>query len=162
MVDKAAGIFDGGAGAEAIEINLIANEAMKIGSPCQLFDAGTGEIMPRAGHPTSNVVPVVGVVTGGDNNGIWVDGVLATDGLAAAAAGEVVKVCIFGRCKVRVDGDTGAAVVAGVSRLAYVSDGLADVALVAENAFAVAGQDSAGAADAIICFVNDTGLDRIV
>jgi len=157
MADKAAGIFDGGAGAEAIEINLIANEAMKIGSPCQLFDAASGEIMPRAGHPTSNLVPVVGVVTGGDNNGIWVDGTTTNDGNAAAAAGEVVKVCILGRCKVRVDGDTAGAVVAGVSRLAYVSDGLADVALATEEAFAVAGQDSAGASDAIICFVNDAG-----
>ena len=162
MADKAAGIFDGGAGAEAIEINLIANEAMKIGSPVQLFDAASGEIMPRAGHPTSNLVPVVGVVTGGDNNGIWVDGTLTNDGNAAAAAGEVVKVCIFGRCKCRVDGDTAGAFVAGVSRLAYKADGVADVALVTENAFAVAGQDATGAFDAIIVFVNDTGLDRIV
>ncbi len=157
MADKAAGIFDGGAGAEAIEINMIANEAMKIGSPVQAFDAGSGEIFPRAAHPSSNLVPVIGVVTGGDNNGIWVDGTVTNDGLAAAAAGEVVKVCIFGRCKVRVDGDTAGAVVAGVSRLAYVSDGLADVALATENAFAVAGQDATAAFDAIICFVNDAG-----
>ena len=157
MADLALGLFDGEAGAEAIVINAIANEALLIGSPVQWVDAASGEKMPRVAHPTAVTVPVIGVVVGGDNNGIWVDGTTTNDGLAAAAAGEVVRVCTFGRCKVRVDG-AGTAVAAGVSLLSYDTDGVAEVAVATDFAFALAGQDATGTTDAIICNVNPTGV----
>lgn len=157
MADLASGLFDGASGAEALVINAIANEALKIGSPVQYVDAAAGEIFPRVAHPTASTVPVIGVVVGGDNNGIWVDGTTVNDGEAAAAAGETVKVCIYGRCKVRVDGNA-AAVVAGVSQLAYDADGVADVATATDYAFAIAMQDSTNATDAILCQVQATGV----
>jgi len=157
MADLALGLFDGEAGAEAVVINAIANEALAIGSPVIWIDAATGEKMPRVGHPAAATEPVIGVVTGGDNNGIYVDGTLTNDGLAAAAAGEVVRVCIGGRCKVRVNG-SGTAVAAGTSRLAFSADGIAVVAVATAYAFAIAGQDATGNTDAIICLIQPTGI----
>ena len=157
MADLALGLFDGEAGAEAVVINAIANEALKIGSPVQWVDAASGEKMPRVAHPTAATVPVIGVVVGGDNNGIYKDGTTTNDGDAAAAAGEVVRVCTFGRCKVRVNG-SGTAVAAGVSQLAYSADGIAVVAVATAFAFGIAGQDATGNTDAIICNVNPTGV----
>jgi len=156
MADKALGLFDGEAGAEAIVINAIANEALKIGSIVSLLAAATGEIMPRVAHPALSTSTAIGVVTGGDNNGIYVDGLLANDGDAAAAAGEVVRVCIFGRCKIRVDGNAGAIVVG--NGLAFDADGVADLAVVTDYTVPLAGQGSTVATDAILCFVNPTGI----
>lgn len=156
MADKALGLFDGEAGAEAVVINAIANEALKIGSIVSFAAAATGEIMPRVAHPAAATSPAIGVVTGGDNNGIYVDGLVANDGDAAAAAGEVVRVCILGRCKIRVDGAASAIVVG--EALAYASDGVAGDAAVTDFTVAFAGQASTVATDAIICLVNPTGV----
>ncbi len=157
MADKALGIFDGAAGAEALVINAIADEALKIGSPVTIIAAGSGEKLPRVAHPAAKTDAIIGVVVGGDNNGIFVDGTTTNDGDAAAAAGETVRVCIYGRCKVRVDG-AGTAVAAGVSLLAYDADGVAEVAVATEYVFGVAAQDATGTTDAIICMVSPQGV----
>jgi len=156
MADKAAGIFDGGAGAEAIEINAIANEALKIGSPVALLAAASGEIFARVAHPAAKTNVIIGVVTGGDNNGIWVDGTTTNDGNAAAAAGEVVKVCIFGRCKVRVDGNVSNIAVG--EQLSFDADGFARETEATSFTFGVAQQASTADGDAILCYVQPTGI----
>jgi len=157
MADLIGGIFDGAAGAEALVVNAIANEAIKIGSPVVYVAPASGEIFPRVAHPAAATDEIIGVVVGGDNNGIWVDGTVVNDGEAAAAAGEVVKVCIFGRCKVRVKAD-GVNIVAGANPLTYLSDGIADSALVTDYTFGVALTTTSGVEDAILCLVNPTGV----
>lgn len=157
MADLIGGIFDGAAGAEALVVNAIANEAIKIGSPVVYVAPASGEIFPRVAHPAAATDEIIGVVVGGDNNGIWVDGTTTNDGDAAAAAGEVVKVCIFGRCKVRVKADA-TNTVAGATPLTYQADGFADAALVTDYTFGVALTAATGAADAILCLVNPTGV----
>lgn len=157
MTDLATGLFDGASGTEAIVINAIANEALKIGSPVVFVAAAAGEVFPRVAHPANAQDEIVGVCVGGDNNGIWKDGTLVNDGDAAAAAGETVKVCIFGRCKVRVKAD-GTSIVAGATPLTYLSDGIADAALVTDYVFGVGLQSTSGVEDAILCHVNPTGV----
>lgn len=157
MADLIGGIFDGAAGAEALVINAIANEAIKIGSPVVFVAPASGEIFPRVAHPAAATDEIIGVVVGGDNNGIWVDGSTTNDGDAAAAAGEVVKVCTQGRCKVRVKAD-GTNITAGADQLTYQADGFADVATATDWAFAVALTTATGATDAILCYVNPTGI----
>jgi len=157
MADLIGGIFDGAAGAEAIVVNAIANEALAIGSPVVYVVAAAGEIFPRVAHPAGATDEIIGVVVGGDNNGIWVDGTLTNDGDAAAAAGEVVKVCIFGRCKVRVKADV-TNLVAGETPLTYLSDGIADAAIATDYTFGLALTTTTGAEDAVLCLVQPTGV----
>lgn len=157
MADKAGGIFDGAAGAEALVINATANEALKIGSPVIYVTAAAGEIFPRVAHPAANTEAMIGVVVGGDNNGIWDDGTLTNDGEAAAAAGEVVKVCISGRCKVRVDGAV-AAIVINDKLEGADADGVARKAQLTGFAFAIALQASTADTDAILCQVYPMGI----
>lgn len=155
MTDKHLGLFDGGAGAESIVISAIANEAIKIGSIVSWVAAGTGERFPRVEHPSAATVPMCGVVVGGSANGIWVDGVLANDGNAAAAAGDAVKVCVFGRCKVRVEGTTDVLI---SDPLTYATDGVADTAVATNYVIARAMESGTDPNTAILCFVNAEGI----
>lgn len=156
MADKLLGVFDGAAGAEALVINAIANEAIKIGSPVTIIAAASGEKLPRVAHPAAKTDAIIGVVVGGDNNGIFVDGTTTNDGDAAAAAGEVVKVCIFGRCKVRVDGAVSAIVLG--DGLSFDADAFARKEEATSFTFGIAGDASTFDGDAIICFVMPTGV----
>lgn len=155
MTDNHKGLFDGGAGAEAIVISAIADEAIKIGSIVSWIIAGTGERFARVAHPSAATVPMCGVVVGGSANGIWVDGVLANDGNAAAAAGDTVKVCVYGRCKIRVEGTTDVAI---NDPLTYVSDGVAETAVATNYVIARAMEAGADPNTAILCFVNAEGI----
>lgn len=156
MADNYPGIFDGAAGPEALVINAIADEAIEIGAPVIYVAAGTGELSPRVEPNGVEETSVAGVVVGGDANGIWSDGTVANDGNAADAAGDTVKLCIYGRCKVRVDGSTG-----GANSNIAVGDPLSlsstdEVAQRAQTGFTIFGralQASTGSTDAILCMV---------
>lgn len=161
MTDKALGIFDGAAGAEALVVNYIADEAIEIGAPVIPVAAGTGEIYPRVEPTTDGTLAIVGVVVGGDNNGIWVDGTTANDGEAASAAGESVKVCTKGRCKVRVDGSTGGAnsnIAIGDPLSCSGNDEVAQRAVSGDFVFGRALQTSTAFTDAILCEVTLEGI----
>ncbi len=157
MADLYTGLFDG-ADSDAIVINAIASETIAIFSPVSLVAPATGERLARVAYPSGQGVYVFGVVVGGDANGIPVDGTIANDGNAAAAAGDTVKVCTFGRCKVRVNGST-AAIAVGEALVADAVDGFAeDVADATDDVFARAMVASTGAADLIVCQVGREGI----
>lgn len=161
MTDKYAGIFDGAADPSAMVINAIADEAIEIGAPVIAVAAGTGEINPRVEPTTDGTLYVAGVVVGGDANGIWVDGTVANDGNAADAAGESVKVCTRGRCKVRVDGSTGGAnsnIAIGDPLSCGGSDEVAQRAVASDFVFGRALQTSTASTDAILCEVTLEGI----
>ncbi len=160
MTDKYQGLFDGAADSAASVINAIADEAIEIGAPVIAVAAATGEVNPRVEPTTDGTLFVAGVVVGGDANGIWVDGTTANDGNAADAAGESVKVCTTGRCKVRVDGSTGGANsnIAIGDPLSCGIDEIAQRAVASDFVFARALQVSTASTDAILCEVTLEGL----
>jgi hypothetical protein len=160
MTDNYAGLFDGAADSAALVVNAIADEAIEIGSPVISVAAGTGEINPRVEPTADGTLAIAGVCVGGDANGIWVDGTTANDGSAASAAGESVKVCTTGRCKVRVDGSTGGANsnIAIGDPLSASIDGVAQRAVASDYVFGRALQTSTAVQDAILCEVTLEGI----
>jgi hypothetical protein len=68
-----------------------------------------------------------------------------------------VKVCIFGRCKVRVNGSTGA-IALGANLTIDAVDGIAEVAAASDIVFGRALQASTGASDFIACNFNNVGV----
>ncbi len=161
MTDKYKGLFDGAARPDQIVINAIADEAIKIGSPVVPVAAGTGELDARVEPETDGTKYVAGVVVGGDANGIWVDGTTTNDGDAASAAGQAVKLCTRGRCKVRVDGSTGGAssnIAIGDPLSISGADGIAQRAVASDFVFGRALQTSNAFTDAILCEVTLEGI----
>ena len=161
MTDKAAGLFDGPAGSEALVVNAVAAAALKIGCPVTLSAAGTGELFPRVTTDTTGTAFIFGVVVGGSDNGIWVDGTTTNDGSAALAAGTTVKVCTKGRCKVRVDGSTGGTnsnIALGDPLSTSGTANIAQRAVASDYIFARALQTSTAFTDAILCEVTLEGV----
>ncbi len=165
MADLYPGLFDGGAGAEAIIVNFTASEAIEIGACVGTAAAATGELQARVQPISTLGAHSVGVAVGGDANGIWVDGTVANDGNAADAAGEVVKVCVFGRCKIRVNGDAGGAnseIAIGDPLTASATDEIAQKPAAGNFVIARALQATTAASDAILCFVTNEGATHVV
>jgi len=97
----------------------------------------------------------------------------AINGYAATALGEVVQVCVFGRCKVKVDGSVNISI--GDSLVTHAADGIAEKAdfQSADNTvallnaaikqlaavFAIALKASTADEDIIPCFVNKVAGD---
>ena len=160
MADNYPGLFDGGAGGESVIVNFIADEAIEIGGPVITVAAGTGELQARVEPSTDGAIYCIGVAVGGDANGIFVDGTTANDGNAAAAAGETVKVCTYGRCKVRVDGSTGGAnsnIVVGDPLSIGALDEVAQKTQAVDYCFGRALQATSALQDVILCFVTNEG-----
>ena len=153
MTDLYPGIFDGAVDESAVVINAIADEAITIGSPVILVAAGTGEQAPRVEPNDTQGAYCFGVCVGGQANGTYG----GSSETAASAAGEAVKVCISGRCKVRVNGSTGAISIGSKLTLDAV-DGIAEVAAASDEVFARALQASTGASDFILCNVDQEGI----
>jgi hypothetical protein len=153
MTDLHPGVYDGPVGAEAIVINAIADESITIGSPVIIVAAATGELLPRVEPSASQGADAFGVCVGGDDNGTYG----GSSEVAASAAGETVKVCIFGRCKVRVNGSTGA-IALGANLTIDAVDGIAEVAAASDIVFGRALQASTGASDFIACNFNNVGV----
>ena len=152
MADNYPGLANGPVGDDAITVNYIANEAIEIGAPVIAIAAATGEILPRVEPSSVGTSTVVGVVVGGDAEGIWDDGTVANDGNAAAAAGDTVRVCTKGRCKVRVNGSSGGAnssIALGDALAIGAADEIAQRAQTSDFIFGRALQTSSGASDAI-------------
>ena len=164
MADLYPGIANGPIDDAAITINYIADEAIEIGEPVIYVAAGTGEILPRVEPSTDGTLTVAGVVVGGDAEGIWDDGTVANDGNAADAAGENVRVCTNGRCKVRVNGSSGGAnsnIAIGDALSIGAADEIAQRAVTSDFVFGRALQVSTAASDAIACYVTLEGLDAL-
>lgn len=165
MSESMAHIVEGAIGKEAVLIDAIAAGAIGMWAPVVLAAAGSGEDLPRVQETTigSNVA-VFGVAVGPKR----------TTGKAADAVGDLVKVCIYGRCKVKVDGATvniaigDSLVTSTVTGVAVKADfssadntvGNINAAIKALAAvFAVALKASTANGDIIPCFVKKVAGD---
>jgi acyl CoA:acetate/3-ketoacid CoA transferase beta subunit len=147
---------------DAVVTDFIADEAIDLWSPVILVAAGTGEDMPRV-EPinTAHNVLVMGVAVSP-----LVD---STNNYCASAAGGHVGVCVFGRCKVKVDGNAGNIAI-GDALVTHAADGVAQLMAIAADVtnnatltttlarlgskFAIALKASTADGDIIPCFVN--------
>lgn len=156
MTDLYTGLENGptdGGTAGNIVIEAIADEAIDLGSPVIIVAPGTGERLPRVEPNDTQGAHAFGVVVSG-----VVDGTFSgSDQSAADAAGEAVSVCILGRCKVHVNGNT-AAILVGSKLTIDAVDGIAELAAAADEVFGRAQQASTGASDFIVCNVNSEGI----
>lgn len=152
MTDKYPGLYDG-ADTDAIVLNVIADEAISVGSPVIYVAAGTGELHPRVEPNDSQGANAAGVVVGGDNQGTYG----GSDENAASAAGESVKLVTRGRCKVRVNGSDATIAVGDPLTLDNV-DGMAEKAGASDNVFGRAMQGSTAYGDYILCHVTLEGV----
>lgn len=156
MADLYTGLENGGIDsgtAGNVIIECIANEAITLGSPVKLASIPTGERLPRVEPTGSQGIAILGVVVAGVNDGTF----SGSDVSASIAAGDAVSVCIFGRCKVRVNGSTGAIAI-GDKLTADSQDGFAEIAAASDEVFGRALQASTGAEDFIACLVNPEGV----
>lgn len=153
MADLYPGLKSGPANDGAVTENFIADEAITIGSPVILVAPATGELKPRVEPSSTQGARAVGVVVGGDNDPVYG----GSDENAATAAGETVRVCVNGLCKVRVNGSTGAISIGSPLTIDAV-DGIAEVAGASDIVFGIAEQASTGASDFILCRVNPEGV----
>lgn len=136
-----------------VVVPLMASEAIPMWSPVILAAAVGTEICRIATTATANDKLVIGVAVGP----------LRTDGSAAIAAGQFVKVCVRGFCKVKVDGTDPIAIgdalvtkaAAGVAVLADIVAGEAEAEVMAVFAKALLDADEDG--DVIPCYVNIHG-----
>ncbi|KKN37574.1 hypothetical protein LCGC14_0762140 [marine sediment metagenome] len=152
MTDKYFGLFDGAIDERAYVINAIADEQITIGSPVTVVAPAVGELLPRV-EPTDSITAYIhGVCVGGDSNGTY-----GGSSEIAGEAGDAVKVCINGRCKVRVDG-SGTPVAIGSQLGPQATDGVAVVAVTTNSAFARALQTSTASTDFIACSVDQEGV----
>jgi hypothetical protein len=94
-----------------------------------------------------------GVVVDGDNRGF----AGGSDENSAAAAGEAVVLCTSGRCKVRVNGSTGAIAI-GDPLTIDAADGFAEIAAASDYVFGRALQASTAASDYILCQITLEGV----
>lgn len=152
MTDLYDGLFDGPVDQAAYVINAIADEQITIGSPVIIVPPGTGERLPRVEPNNVQGIGAHGVVVGGSRNGIY-GGVSEV----VAEAGEAVKVCILGRCKVRAKGNVTPILIDSPLTIA-ATDGISEIALAADDVFGRAEQPTSAASDFIVCFVNREGV----
>lgn len=146
------GSIDGGTSG-SIVIEAIASEAVDLGSPVILVVAATGERLPRVSPDDTQGAYAYGVVVAGVKDGTF----SGSDQSAADAAGEAVSVCIFGRCKVKVNGDS-AAILLGSNLTVDAVDGIAELAATGDEIFGVALVATTSASDFIPCLVQRGGL----
>ena len=152
MTDKYAGLFDGAIDERAYVINAIADEQVTIGSPVTVVTPATGELLPRVEPIDSITAYIHGVCVGGDSNGTY-----GGTSEIAGEAGDAVKVCINGRCKVRVDG-SGTPIIIGTQLGASGTDGVAVLAVSTTPVFGRALQPSTVATDFIAMSVDQEGV----
>jgi len=152
MTDNYPGLFDGAVDERAYVINAIADEQITIGSPVILVAPASGERLPRVEPFNTQGAKANGVAVGGSRNGIY-----GGASEVVAEAGESVKVCVQGRCKVRVKGDVTPVVINSPLTIS-ATDGLAEVALASDEVFARAEQATTSANDFIVCFVDSEGV----
>jgi hypothetical protein len=135
-------IFEGPVGPESQVVDKIAAGAIDLWSPVILVAPGTGEDLARVNTTTTaNNVLCYGVVVGP----------IRASGKAADAAGDKVNVCVFGRCKVKVN----AALAVGAMIATTTTAGKAGAATPAIGAVIGKLEAASGAdGDIVPCFVD--------
>lgn len=143
-------------------INVIANEAIEMGSAVTLFATiPAAELLPRVEESDAAGEQVYGIVVGGDTDGIYsTTGAASGDDStrAAASAGEAVVVVTQGRCLARVDGSTAGPILVGSKLAATATAGVLELAIATDDVIAVALQPSAGVTDIIAVDVQREGI----
>ncbi len=144
-------------------INVIANEAIEMGSVVTLFPTiPATEILPRVEEGDLAADVPYGVAVGGDTDGIYsTTGAASGDDStrATASAGQGVVVVTQGRCLARVDGSTAGPIIVG-SKLSISGTvvGVLELAVATENVIALALQPSVGLTDIIAVDIQRTGV----
>jgi uncharacterized membrane protein len=140
-------------------INVIANEAITMGSAVSLVAAPATELLPRVEETDAQGEESYGIVVGGDADGVYGTGAAATDDTtrAASAAGDAVVVVTRGRCLARVKGD-GTAIAIGTKLTAAAGAGVLEPAAAADLVIATALQATTAAADIIAVDVDPIGV----
>ena len=135
--------------------SFIADEAIEVGSPVIYVAPGTGENKPRVEPLNTQGAKAVGVVVGGDADGVY--GGAGALGQAATAAGETVVVCLNGICKVKVNANTTNIAVGDKLTMA-ATDGIAEAAAAADEVFGRALSASTADGDYILVDVQSEGI----
>ena len=142
-------------------INVVANEAIGMGSLTVLIAPPSDELLPRVEEADAATEIGYGIAVGGDADGIYsTTGAAPTDNTtrAATTAGEGVVICTQGRCLARVDGNADAIVI-GAPLSASATAGVLELADAATDVIiARALQPSTGATDIIAVDVQREGL----
>ena len=135
-------IFEGPVGPESQVVDKIAAGPIDLWSPVILVAPGTGEDLARVNiTTTANNVLCYGIVVGP----------IRASGKAADAAGDKVNVCVFGRCKVKVN----AALAVGAMIATTTTAGKAGAATPAIGAVIGKLEAASGAdGDIVPCFVD--------
>jgi len=133
-------------------INVIANEAIEMGSAVALVAPPADELLPRVDEGDAAGELIYGIAVGGDTDGIYstTGAASGTDATrATASAGQGVVVVTQGRCLARVDGVTPGAILLGSKLAQGATVGVLKLAVTTEEIIAIALQPSAGATDII-------------
>lgn len=133
-------------------INVIANGAITMGSAVELvITVPATEILPRVVEsPATAVTDIMyGIAVGGDTDGVYGTGAIATADInrATASAGQGVVVVTQGRCLARVVGDVPIGSLLGSSA---ADPGALIIAVATSPVIAIALQDTLAAGDHII------------
>jgi len=143
-------------------INSISNGTIDMGSVVALDTTiPSSDILPRVEQITTQGSPLgYGVVVGGDVDGVYGNGAVATDDInrASNAAGQGVVVVTRGRCPARVTGGAGA-ITTGDKLTMSATSGVLELAASGDTVIATALNDVAGAdTDIIAVEVNKEGI----
>lgn len=142
-------------------INVVANEAIGMGSVVVLIAQPAAELLPRVEEGDAATEIGYGIAVGGDADGIYaVDGAVPTSDAtrATSAAGQGIVVVTQGRCLARVDGNA-TAITLGAPLSCSATAGVLELANAATDVIiARALQPSTGATDIIAVDVQREGL----
>ncbi len=142
-------------------INVIANEAIEMGSSVILVAPPADELLPRVDESDLVGDTVYGIAVGGDADGIYstTGAISGTDATrAATSAGQGVVVVTQGRCLARVNNTTGAIAI-GTKLGPSAAPGILEVAGATDEIIAIALQPATGTADIIAVDVQREGQE---
>ena len=97
MTESMTAIVEGPIGTEGIVVSAVAAGAIDLWTPVVLAAAGSGEDLPRVNVTTTGADPLVHAVVVGPK---------LASGKAADAAGDKINILVFGRGKIKVNGNT--------------------------------------------------------
>lgn len=154
------GLARGSIGRDANAVrNVIANEAIEMGSAVSLVDPPATELTARVEEGDTQGEVTYGIAVGGDADGIFSEtGAPSGDDAtrATAGAGQSVNVVTQGECPARVDG-TGTAILTGSKLTQSSTAGVLEAATTGDNVLAIALQPSSAANDIIAVNVQREG-----
>ena len=133
-------------------INVISSDAITMGDAVELDVFPSIELLARVkpAAAAAQGTPVYGIAVGGDTDGVYGDGAVATDDStqATAGAGQGVVVVTQGRCLARVNGTADITIGDKLTRSAAL--GVLELATTDDDVIAIALQPLTDDSDSII------------